>query len=261
MTTPDPRMPDMTAMNGRELAAIIRERVLRDMFPAPDKPTYTYIHPKWPQIWAELRARCGPAHCVFIIVITVVLWPVEFVWSLFRWFVSKPAVKAILAAAILGGAVLWFWSWLGLLVACLFVWLFTLFRQNHKSRPSEEEAGRQKTPSATARSLGESEQEDEHRQEQKDEYLIAVTHHESPFKHIPGQPWGDPSFYVRPSTQELKQGQDALNEREAEKREHEEALKRQEAGTREYDEARERESREFLNREAERVLKEREEKR
>jgi len=191
------------------------------------------------------------------------------VWWPFRWFFSKPTVKAILGAAILGGTALWFWSWPGLLVACLFVWLFSLFRQNQMSRSSESETGHQKTPAATPMSSSESEQEKyereqeyERQQAQKDERLIADTHKRSTFKHIPGQPWGDPSSYVKASThKELKQAQEALDEREVEIREHEEALKRQKADSCERDEAREREAREFLSREADRVLKEREEQR
>jgi len=129
----DPRMPDMTVMKGGELAGIIRERVLRDMFPAPDLPTYTYIHPKWPHIWAELRSRCGPVRSAIAIVVTIILWPFQLMFWLVSTFLKKPIVKVTLATAILGGVALWFWSWPGLLVVCLFVWLFTLFRQNQKS--------------------------------------------------------------------------------------------------------------------------------
>lgn len=133
MITPplDPRMPDMTVMKGKAMMGIIRERVLRDIFPAPDLPTYTYIHPKWPHIWAELRARFGPMRCVFIIGLALILWPFELAWALIRWFFSKP-VGAVFAAAILGGVALWFWNWPGLLVVCLLVWLYTMFRQHQK---------------------------------------------------------------------------------------------------------------------------------
>jgi hypothetical protein len=86
-------MPDMTMMKGGELAAIIRERVLRDMFPVPDKPEFTYIHPKWPHIWAELRTRCGPVRCAFIIVATIVLWPFQLVWWLTHAFIAKTSCE------------------------------------------------------------------------------------------------------------------------------------------------------------------------
>jgi hypothetical protein len=132
--TRGPTMPEMTKMKGGELAARIREKVLRDMFPAPDKPEFTYINPKWSEIWAELRARCGPTRSLFIIVVTIVLWPFELIWWTIRSVLAIPVVKAILAAAILGGIALWFWNWQGLLVVCLFVWLFTMFRQSQKSK-------------------------------------------------------------------------------------------------------------------------------
>jgi len=70
--------------------------------------------------------------------------------------------------------------------------------------------------------------------QQQEERLIAVAHKESPFKHIPGQPWGDPSSYAKPSLpREREQTRDALIEREAEKQEHEDALKELEAEKRE----------------------------
>lgn len=132
----DPRMPDMTVMRGSAMMAVIRERVLRDLFPAPDLPTHTYIHPKWPHIWAELRARCGSARCVFIIALTLFLWPFQLTWRLIHLFFSKP-VGAFFATAVLGGAALWFWGWPGLLVVCLLIWLYTLFRQHQKSNAKQ----------------------------------------------------------------------------------------------------------------------------
>jgi hypothetical protein len=134
----DPRMPDMTAMKGGQLAAIIRERVLRDIFPAPDLPTYTYIHPKWPHIWAELRTRCDPFRSAAAIVIVIAMWPFQLPWWIAIYVWSKPIVRALLLTIVLGGAALWFWSWPGLLVVCLFIWLFTMFLQHQKSSAKEK---------------------------------------------------------------------------------------------------------------------------
>jgi hypothetical protein len=257
-------MPDMTVMDRRGLISVIRDRVLCDIVPLPVEPTHTYVPTTWPLIWAELRTRCGPVRCVFVIVIAISLWPLDLVWRLFRWFFSRPTVKAVLAAAVLGGFALWFWNWPGLLIACLFVWLFTLFRRNQRERSSTGSAVA--APAATPMSSSESEQEIAERaqreEEERDERLIAEIHSRSQFKHLAGWPWGDPSSYIRtPTSAEVDQARNALHEREAARREHQEALRIQEACDRERAQAREREAREFLSREAERVLKEREERR
>jgi hypothetical protein len=149
-----------------------------------------------------------------------------------------------------------FWrpAW-GILILIWFAeWASTRWKElldairGRRQSSSEDEQGREH-------------QQEEVEQQQEYERRIAVAHQKTPFKHIPGQPWGDPSSYVRASTpKELKQGQEALVEREVEIREHEEALKRQEADNRQRDEAREREARGFLARESERVQKEREER-
>lgn len=237
-------------MNGSELAGIIRERVFRDMFPAPDLPMYTYIHPKWPHIWAELRARRGPVRSVFLIALTLFLWPFQLVWALVRRFFSMP-VGAVFATAVLGGVSLWFWSWPGLLVVCLMIWLYIMVRQHQKPRtPKEGESA----SGVAAPAANSSASESEHEPVQDWEPLIAIAHHRSLFKHIPGQPWGDSDSYELTQVREVFTRHEALEEREAEIREHDEALRKK----RERDEAREQEAREFLVREAERVLKERE---
>ena len=108
----------------------------------------------------------------------------------------------------------------------------------------------------------EEEDEEEQDHEEENERMVAAAHESSPFKHIPGQPWGDPSSYAKDLTSsELEQARDALLAREVELREHQEALRAREAENRERDASREREAREFLRSEADRILKEREERR
>jgi hypothetical protein len=87
----------------------------------------------------------------------------------------------------------------------------------------------------------------------------------TPYQHIPGLAWGDPSSYVRASTpEELERAREGLAKREAQRREAEaarerEAVLEQERRKRD-DEKREQEAREFLIREAERVQRERDER-
>jgi hypothetical protein len=81
-------------------------------------------------------------------------------------------------------------------------------------------------------SSSEDEKERERQQEevelqQEYERQIEAAHQKSQFKHIPGQPWGDPSSYAKASTpDELERAREALHKREAEKREREAAEKR-----------------------------------
>jgi hypothetical protein len=126
-------MPDMTVMKVSQMAAVIREAALRSIFPAPDLPSYTYIHPKWHHIWAELRARCGPVRSAAVIVIVLLMWPFQLPFWIASYIWAKPIVRALFFTVVLGGAALWFWSWPGLLVVCLFIWLYTMFRQHQKS--------------------------------------------------------------------------------------------------------------------------------
>jgi hypothetical protein len=78
--------------------------------------------------------------------------------------------------------------------------------------------------------------QEEHDGEAEYDRQIEIAHSKSEFKHIPDLPWGDPGSYTKPST---------LAELE------------QEATRREVEERREQQARDFLNREAERILKER----
>lgn len=121
--------------------------------------------------------------------------------------------------------------------------------------------------SSASNSKQEYESQHELEQEPLEEARIAIAHHKSTFKHLPGQPWGDPNSYVIAPTRQLeKQAQEgfeveeAVKAREAEIREHDEALNKLEIEKREREKARDQEAREFLVRESERVLKEREER-
>jgi hypothetical protein len=81
---------------------------------------------------------------------------------------------------------------------------------------------------------------------------------QSAYKHIPTLPWGDPSSYVKASTrEELEQIATARQKEETDKRDFEAQEKERKKRD---DERREQEARDFLNREAARVIKEREER-
>jgi hypothetical protein len=80
----------------------------------------------------------GPVRSVYFIVMVVVLFPFQLLWYGIRRLIAKPVVKALLFTAVLGTGALWIFGWPGLLVVCLFIWLFTLFRQNQKSTSSRE---------------------------------------------------------------------------------------------------------------------------
>jgi hypothetical protein len=81
------------------------------------------------------------------------------------------------------------------------------------------------------------------------------------YKHIPGLPWGDPASYAKVSTaEELEQAREALIKATAEKHEHETQLALEQERKRLAEGKREQEAREYLIRESERVLKEREER-
>jgi|HubBroStandDraft_4_1064222.scaffolds.fasta_scaffold07950_4 hypothetical protein len=124
-------------------------------------------------------------------------------------------------------------------------------------------------------------------EQEREKRQIEAAHQKSQFKHVPGLPWGDPSSYVRgPIPEQVEHARESNRERKAEEREREieaiqcdfsTALKaptseeleraRRETNKRDAiaakerdDEKREREAREFLVRESERVLKEREER-
>jgi hypothetical protein len=98
-----------------------------------------------------------------------------------------------------------------------------------------------------------------------EKHQVEAPRQQTPYQHVPGLAWGDPSSYVRASTpEELESAREAFAKREAQRQEAEgarerEAMLEQERKKRD-EEKREREAREFLIREAAVVLKEREER-
>jgi hypothetical protein len=134
-------IPDLATINGGDLRGIIRGRVLFDIFPAPG-PSVADEHPKWPDLWTALRARYGLIGGFCIMLGTIVFWPFQILfwllWTPFYivWRIS--ALKAILAAAIFGGIAFWLEGWRGLLVVCLFVWLFIQFHHLFTGRTRDK---------------------------------------------------------------------------------------------------------------------------
>lgn len=124
--------------------AELGERVIDALVPAhPDVPDSVYHRPTWPEVWSDVRTVFGPLRSAFFIVCVVAFFPILLVWRILivfpvrlvrRMLIAKPVMTALLLTSVLGTGALWFWGWPGLLVVCLFVWLFTLFRQNQKPR-------------------------------------------------------------------------------------------------------------------------------
>jgi hypothetical protein len=118
--------------------AELGERIIDALVPAlppppgPLSPDW-HIPPSWSQVWSDVRTVCGPIRGVFFIAGVVVSFPVLF---LFAKLIAHPVVTALVLTVVLGTGALWLWSWPGLLVVCLLVWLFTLlltlFRRNQK---------------------------------------------------------------------------------------------------------------------------------
>jgi hypothetical protein len=91
----------------------------------------------------------GPVRSALFVGIVVTSFPFLLIWNAF-WIVSAKLivrvapvtsgnqivaiVTALLLTVVLGGVGLLIWGWPGLLVVCLFVWLFTLLRQNQKPK-------------------------------------------------------------------------------------------------------------------------------
>jgi len=63
----------------------------------------------------------------------ILFFPFGLLWQGIQRVIAKPGVKPLILTAVLGIITLWIWSWPGLLVVCLLVWLFKLFRQNQES--------------------------------------------------------------------------------------------------------------------------------
>ncbi|HET8922990.1 MAG TPA: hypothetical protein VFN26_08350 [Candidatus Acidoferrum sp.] len=98
--------------------------------------------------------------------------------------------------------------------------------------------------------------------QQKRERQIEVTYQRTEYKHIAGLPWGDPNSYVPfpkdPTPGELERAREALHEREIQRRERDAQASLERETKMHDDEKREQQARDYLRREAERVLKERE---
>lgn len=126
--------PDVRPLTPADLG----ERVIDALVPSHPGPEVTHVRPTWSEVWVEVRIVFGPVRSVFFIVMVVLLFPFQLMWYGIRRLIAKPVVKALLLAAVLGTGALRIWGWPGLLVVCLFVWLFTLFRQNQKSTAPRE---------------------------------------------------------------------------------------------------------------------------
>jgi hypothetical protein len=117
-------------------SADLSDRII-EVLVSPVRGSHTkHIPPPWPQVWSDVRAMFGPFRSVFFVIKVVVFLPFQLLWYGTQGLTS--IVKSLLLAAVLGVAAMWFGSWPGLLVVCLFVWLFTLFRQNQKSTASRQ---------------------------------------------------------------------------------------------------------------------------
>jgi len=117
-------------------SADLSDRII-EVLVSPVRGSHTkHIPPAWPQVWSDVRAMFGPFRSVFFVIKVVVFLPFQLLWYGTQGLTS--IVKSLLLAAVLGVAAMWFGSWPGLLVVCLFVWLFTLFRQNQKSPASRQ---------------------------------------------------------------------------------------------------------------------------
>ncbi len=131
----------------RDVRATRRESVrgiaYRKLFPPPAGMPNPY--PTWPVAWFEIRGAYGTLRGVFLVAGVLALIPFElllipflipFGWIWRQLAKLNPYLRALLVTVVLGGVALYFWNWPGLLVVCLFVWLFTLIRQNQQRRSS-----------------------------------------------------------------------------------------------------------------------------
>jgi hypothetical protein len=132
---------DVRATKSAHLSESIRTRVLSDII--PNRPGMPDPYPKWQVVWSEVRAAYGPVRGTFFVALVLALWPFELAlylviipFALVRRWLSKlnPFVRALIVTVVLGSIALYFWNWPGLLAVCLFVWLFTLIRQNQQRR-------------------------------------------------------------------------------------------------------------------------------
>lgn len=149
----------------------------------------------------------------------------------------KDRVKTGLWIALL--VVGWFWWPAWVILACIVL----SDRAEHAwEQLLDAIRGRRQTVTAdlTAQTTQDSsELDEEFKRQQECERHIEIVHQQSEYKHISGLPWGDPSSYVKASTPEELEQDERKKLAEAQ---------------------RQREAQEFLNREAARVIKEREER-
>lgn len=135
---PDVHQPTAAELFMRVLDALV-----------PISPVAKHIPATWPQAWSEVRSVYGPVRSALLVSAVIVSYPFLLVWGGFWILIIKLVVwvvpvtsadqtvaimEALLLTAVLGAVALWIWGWPGLLVVCLFVWLFTLIRQNQKSK-------------------------------------------------------------------------------------------------------------------------------
>src|ERR1700758_4648808 len=124
--------------------AALGERAIDALGPAlrrPEGVTTWHVQPTWSQVWSDVRSVYGPIRSALFIAIVVASFPVILVWNACWILAAKVVIRlapgltsanqvvaivtAILITLVLGGGALWIWGWPGLLVVCLFVWLFT----------------------------------------------------------------------------------------------------------------------------------------
>jgi hypothetical protein len=111
------------------------------------------IPPTWLQVWSRVRTVLGPVRSTLFIAGIVASVPLLLVWNSF-WILSAKLIlkvapgtsanqlvaiiTALLLTVLFGTGALLLWGWRGLLVVCLFVWLFTLFQRGLKPTSPQE---------------------------------------------------------------------------------------------------------------------------
>jgi hypothetical protein len=159
-------------------------------------------------------------------------------------------MNAFLAISLLVLGFFWKPAWLILVVLVLAQWSERRWKELLDAIRGRQSAAAPTGPSSANDETGMADAE-------VDPIVVERALARSDYKHIPGQPWGDPSFYIKASPEELNHAAEALRRAEVERRESEAA---EQERKRVDEEARNRQAREFLVREAEIVLREREQR-
>jgi hypothetical protein len=142
----------------RFTASELMERVIDALLPSRSRPVDAinwHVPPGWSEVWADVRSEYGRIRSVLFITLVIVSFPLFLLWTALLLIAGKLIVrvvpvtssgqllsimKALLLTVVFGSLALWIWSWPGLLVVCLFVWLFTLLHQTF-SRKNESSNG------------------------------------------------------------------------------------------------------------------------